>query len=59
MKNTNNMKYEVTYKGGKKKILERAELPKFSSTFNRMIKDLRIGENMYEVSEMVEIKRVE
>jgi len=54
------MKYEITYKDGKtKEILEKAKLPKFSPNFNRMIKDLRIGQSMYEITEMINIKRVE
>ena len=53
------MKYEVTYKGGKKVILEQFELPKFSSNFNAMVKRLKVGQNMYEVTDMVDIKRVE
>ena len=52
------MEYEVTYKDGKKEILEKSELPKFSSNFNKMVKELKIGEKMYEITEMVEIVRI-
>lgn len=53
-------KYEVTHKDGKtKEILNETEIPKFSSTFNRMIKELIVGQEMYEITEMVNIKRVE
>ena len=53
------MKYEVTYKGGRKEILEKAELPKFSPNFNAMVKRLKVGQNMYEITDMVDNKRVE
>jgi len=53
------MKYEVTYKDGKTKNLNEIELPKFSSSFNRMVKELKIGQNMYEITEMINIKRIE
>jgi len=61
MKKIKNMKkYEVTHKDGKtKEILNETEIPKFSSTFNRMIKELIVGQEMYEITEMVNIKRVE
>lgn len=53
------MKYEVTYKGGKKEILEQVKLPKFSANFNRMVRELRIDEKMYDIDSMIEIRRVE
>jgi hypothetical protein len=53
------MKYEVTYKNGKKETLKDTELPKFSPNFNKMIKTIKIGESMYEITDMVDIKRIE
>lgn len=52
------MEYEVTYKNGKKEILEKTKLPKFSSNFNMMVKNLKIGESMYEITSMTNIKRI-
>ena len=53
------MKYEITYKNGSKEILEKELLPKFSPTFNRMVKNLKIGESMYEITSMTDFKRIE
>lgn len=53
------MKYEVTHKSGKKETVEKEKLPKFSANFNRMVKELRIDEKMYDITTMTEIKRVE
>jgi hypothetical protein len=53
------MKYEVTHKSGKKEILEQEELPRFSSNFNRMVRNLKIDEKMYDITSMTEIKRIE
>lgn len=53
------MKYEVKYKDGKKEILEKKKLPKYSPNFNRMIKTLKVGESMFEITSMTDIKRIE
>jgi len=50
--------YEITYKNGKKEILERSKLPKFSPYFNKLVKELKINESMYEITEMIDIKRI-
>lgn len=52
------MKFEITHKDGKKEILEKKELPKFSPYFNKMVKELNVDESMYEVSSMTNIKRI-
>jgi len=52
------MEYELTKKNGTKEIMEYNKLPKFSSYFNKLVKNLKIGEDMYEVSSMVNIKRI-
>jgi len=52
------MEYKVTYKSGREEIVEKSKLPKFSANFNRMIKELRIGEKMYEITEMIDIERI-
>jgi hypothetical protein len=53
------MKFEITYKNGKKDKLPKEKLPKFSPHFNKMVKELKINESMYEITEMIEIKRIE
>lgn len=53
------MKYEITYKNGEKKILEKNKLPKFSPNFNRIIKNIKVGEKMYDITSMIDIKRIE
>jgi len=53
------MKYEITNKKGEKETVEKEGLPKFSSTFNSMVKKLKIGEQMYDITTMVNIKRIE
>jgi len=52
------MKYKITYKSGREEIVEKTKLPKFSPNFNRMVKELRIGQKMYEITEMIDIERV-
>ena len=52
------MEYEVTLKGGKIEIMTYRELPKFSAYFNKLVKNLKINEDMYDVSTMVNIKRI-
>ena len=52
------MEYEITHKNGKKEVVEKLDLPKFSPNFNRMVKDLKVGEKMYEITEMVEVVRI-
>jgi len=53
-----NIEYEVTKKGGEISIMTYRKLPKFSSYFNNLVRNLKIGEDMYEVSSMVNIKRI-
>jgi len=53
------MKYEITYKNGKKEKISQEKLPKFSPYFNKLVKELKINESMYEITEMIEIKRLE
>lgn len=50
--------FEVEYKNGKKEIVNESNLPKFSSNFNRMIKNIKVGEDMYDVTSMTMIKRI-
>lgn len=53
------MKFEVVNKKGEKEILEYNKIPKFSPNFNSMVKNLKIGESMYEITSMTNIKRLE
>lgn len=52
-------KFEVQYKSGKKEILTEDKLPTFSGMFNLQVANLKIGEQLYEMTEGVIIKRVE
>ncbi len=52
-------KYEVYYKSGKKEIMIEEKLPTFSEMFNMQVRKLNIGEEMYEMTEGVIIKRIE
>lgn len=51
-------KYEVSYKSGRKEILTEDKVPTFSAMFNMQVQGLKIGEQMYEMTEGVIIKRV-
>ena len=51
------MEYEVTHKNGKKETVNEHKLPKFSTNFNRLVKGLKVGEKMYDITSMTEIKR--
>lgn len=55
----NNKKFEVYYKSGKKEILIEEKLPLFSPNFNMQVNNLKIGEEMFEMTEGVIIKRIE
>ena len=50
--------FEVSYKNGKKEILTEDRLPTFSAMFNMQVEGLKIGEEMYEMTEGVIIKRI-
>ncbi len=50
--------YEVYYKSGRKEILTEDKVPTFSSMFNMQVQKLNIGEEMYEMTEGVIIKRI-
>jgi hypothetical protein len=52
------MEYEITHKSGKKEIVDRANLPYLSPNFNRMIKELSIGQSMYDITTMTDVKRI-
>jgi len=52
-------KYEIQYRSGKKEILTEEKLPKFSTMFNMQVKELQIGQEMYEMTEGVIIKRIQ
>jgi len=52
------MEYEVTNKKDKKEILTQNKLPKFSPYFNKLVKELKINESMYDITTMTNIKRI-
>lgn len=51
-------KYEVQYRSGKKEILVEEKVPEYSPSFNHLVRNLKIGEEMYEMTEGVIIKRI-
>jgi hypothetical protein len=54
----NEKKYEVYYKSGSKEIMSDDRLPTFSEMFNMQVRKLKIGEEMYEMTAGVIIKRI-
>jgi len=52
-------KFEVYYKSGKKEIMIEEKLPTFSPMFNLQIRELKIGEELYEMTAGVIIKRIQ
>ena len=54
----NEKKFEVYYKSGRKEILIEEKLPTFSEMFNMQVRGLKVGEQMYEMTEGVIIKRL-
>ncbi len=52
-------KYEVQYKGGLMEILTEDRLPTFSPMFNMQVAKMNIGEEMFEMTAGVIIKRIE
>lgn len=53
------MKYEVTHKGGRKEIMEYKDLPRvLSPNLKKVIRDLKLQEAVYDVTSMIDIKRV-
>ncbi len=50
--------YEVTYKDGKKEVLDIFNIPHFSPMFNKMVRELNIGEEMYDMDSMTTLKRI-
>lgn len=52
-------KFEVTWKSGKKEILIEEKVPEYSPMFNYQVRNMKIGEQMYEMTAGVIIKRIE
>lgn len=53
------MKFEITNKRGEISIVDKNDLPKFSTYFNKLVKELKINESMYDITSMTNIKRIE
>lgn len=56
---TQEKKFEVYYKTGKKEILIREKINVGSASFNMELDRLKIGEELYEMTEGVIIKRIQ
>lgn len=59
MVNNIEKKFEVTYKSGKKDVLVEEKVPEFSEMFNYQVRNLKVGEEMYEMTAGVIIKRIQ
>ncbi len=55
----NEKNYEVQYKGGRKEIMTEDKLPTFSPMFNMQVAKMKIGEEMFEMTAGVIIKRLQ
>jgi hypothetical protein len=52
-------KYKVQYRGGFKEIMIEDKLPTFSSMFNMQVAKMNVGEEMFEMTAGIIIKRME
>lgn len=52
-------KYEIYYKSGKKEILIREKISVGSAAFNMQLDKLKVGEQLFEMTEGIIIKRID